>query len=413
MFFNLRKNLGIKPGLERMHELLSRLGHPEKKIKAIHIAGTNGKGSTLHFLNAALQANHYRTGVFTSPSFSGLTGHILLNDHAIDESEFIKIFKAIYPTIVEMDKKDMAPTEFEILTTIAFVYFSNNGEIVLIETGMGGRFDTTNVINPLLSIITTISMDHIDYLGETLEEIAFHKAGIIKAHAPVIVGEMDSTALQVILKEAKQKQSDCYVFDKDFSYEKQSNTQEVYWKSKKNRFPVSLSMKGEHQFKNVSLALKALEIIENMGFPLNWNKVLTGVFAVNAPGRYELLHVTPTVIADAAHNTDGIRALIHTANKDYPTQEKYVITAMFKDKDVEEMLELLCENFTSVTLTTFDHPRAASVNELLAKAGAKMMDTNEDWQALINRCIEQEDKIYYITGSLHFITLVRDYFVHL
>src|SRR5699024_8638115 len=226
VFFNHRRNIGIKPGLERIKELLDRLGNPERELNVIHIAGTNGKGSTIHFLNAALRENDYQTGIFTSPSFTGLTGHILLNGEPIEVGEFIKILNVIYPAVIEMDHSDRAPTEFEILTALAFVFFSKNGEIILIETGMVRRFDTINVVQPLISNITNIAMDHTEYLGETLREIAFHKAGIIKNHAPVIIGSMEDDALQVIKNEALKNEVDYYILGENFL---------IY-----NQFPVDL-----------------------------------------------------------------------------------------------------------------------------------------------------------------------------
>lgn len=408
-FFNQRKTLGIKPGLERMNELLSRLDHPEKKMKAIHVAGTNGKGSTIHFLNAALRANHYETGVFTSPSFTGLTGHILLNDKAITESDFIQILNRVHPHVQQMDEGDMAPTEFEVLTAIAFVYFSENGEVTLVETGMGGRFDTTNTFNPILSIITNIAIDHTAYLGETLTEIASHKAGIIKEHAPVIIGEMEEVALEVMADEAKDKETDIHYFGRDFRYEKDRNSKQMKWKSKEKEYTIELSMQGEHQLKNASVVLKALEKLENMGYKLDWDKVIDAISKTTAPGRYELIHTNPIVIADAAHNHAGIKAFIDTVHQDYPDCEIHVVVAMFRDKETKEMLDLLSEEFHSITLTSFDHPRAASAKELYNQTDSNEKYFNENWKVILDKMM-LEDKIYFITGSLHFMTLVRNVF---
>lgn len=407
-FFNNRRTLGIKPGLERIHELLANLGHPERKMKAIHVAGTNGKGSTIQFLRSALEANNYETGIFTSPSFTGLTGHIFLNDEQITEIDFITILNEMYPYIEKMDEMDSAPTEFEILTALAFVYFSKNGEIILIETGMGGRFDTTNSFQPILSIITNIAIDHTEYLGETVEEIADHKAGIIKKAAPVIVGGMDDAALEVIINEAENKDAPYYVLGKDFHYEK-INDQKTTWKSPEKQVTVRLSMHGEHQLKNMSIAFRALEELEKIGFDLNWENVIPAIEKTIAPGRFERLNQTPTVIVDAAHNPDGIRAFIDTANKQYPSSDKHVIVAMFADKDTKKMLELLGENFTTVTLTSFDHPRAAEAKDLYDLAGTNNKNLSLDWKVAIKE-VMQVGGSCFITGSLHFITLVRNYF---
>lgn len=396
IFFNNRKVIGIKPGLARVEALLKRVGHPEKNLKAIHIAGTNGKGSTLHFLNAALLANDYHVGIFTSPSFTGLSGHILLNNQSISEPQFVTIMNQLYPQVMELDKQDMAPTEFEILTVAAFMFFAKNSEIVLVETGMGGRYDTTNTVLPILSIITNVSIDHTDYLGTTLKEIAQHKAGIIKENKPVIVGEMASEALDVIRAEAKSKKSELHILGESFAYEKEQL--------------IGVNLKGKHQLKNISLARKALEVLEGKNFALDWKKARTAMNNLKLPGRFEMIYENPSIIVDAAHNIAGIQAFIDTVQSYDKSKEKHVIVGAFKDKDTEKMVNHLADFFTSVTLTTFDHPRAATASELLGKLDKDNVHKADDWQTVIQVSLTETDKSFYITGSLHFITLVRDYF---
>src|SRR5690625_3589734 len=170
-----RQQLGIKPGLERVQSLLARTGHPERKIKGIHFAGTNGKGSTMQMVQSALLAHHYRVGVFTSPSFTDVTGHMFINGKAITKKLFLELFQHLLPHIQALDEQEQQPTVFEILTVIAFMYFQENTDIVLIETGMGGRYDTTNCFVPLISVITTIAYDHMEFLGSSIEEIASQK----------------------------------------------------------------------------------------------------------------------------------------------------------------------------------------------------------------------------------------------
>ncbi len=408
-FFNQRGALGIKPGLERIHELLLLLGNPERKMKAIHVAGTNGKGSIIHFLNAALRANDYRTGIFTSPSYTGLTGHIFLNDTAISDRDFINIINDMHPHILLMDKQDMAPSEFEILTAAAFVYLADQCDIVLVETGMGGRFDTTNSVKPILSIITNIALDHMTYLGSTLEEIAFHKAGIIKAHVPVILGEMEEACLRVIKKEIEKQDAVYYMLGKHFFFQELNHAQKMSWRSEKKQFSLTLTMQGTHQLKNAAIALRALEEIEKAGFVLNWDQAITALSKTKAPGRYEVIHENPTVIVDAAHNPDGIKTFIQTTENLYGHSKKQLITAMFKDKDTKEMLRLLGEHFTQVTLTSFDHPRAASAKYLYEQTTTIQKNYYENWIEAVDKALEKDEQCF-ITGSLHFITLVRDYF---
>ncbi|GGN55395.1 MULTISPECIES: bifunctional folylpolyglutamate synthase/dihydrofolate synthase [Oceanobacillus] len=392
VFFNERKKLGMKPGLERITGLLNRLNNPEKHFKAIHIAGTNGKGSTLHFIKAALMANGYEVGVFTSPSFTGLGGHIFLNDQQLSEQALLEWMNRLFPHIREMDKANLAPTEFEILTALAFSFFAENGEIVLIETGMGGRFDTTNVLQPILSIITSIALDHTDYLGGSEEEIAWHKAGIIKKAIPVIIGNVSEEAFAVIKEEARHKHAPYYRLGIDF-----------------NRSQLNLQMKGEHQLDNVSLAIQAVLILKGNGFEMDVEKGIHQMEKTMLPGRFEQIQSNPTIILDAAHNPDGIKAFVQTANELFPDAERHVIVAMFRDKATEEMLDLLTEQFDHVTLTSFDHPRAWNLDEFQGNTSVDQIDS--DYQAVLERTL-QSDSVYFITGSLHFITEIRHYLLN-
>jgi dihydrofolate synthase/folylpolyglutamate synthase len=408
-FFNERKKIGIKPGLDRMRTLLHRLDNPEDKLKAIHLAGTNGKGSTLHFLKAALVANHYEVGVFTSPSFTGLTGHIYLNNRPISEEDFLLHLNRMYPIILEMDNQRMAPSEFEIITAIAFNYFANHGEIILVETGMGGRFDTTNCLSPILSIITNVSLDHTDYLGDSLEEIAYHKAGIIKKNTPVIIGKVKEEARAVLLKEANQLHAPTHLLEKDFFYKLAETENTLRWKNRTGEYLLHLKVKGEYQKHNVSLALQALEVLMEHDYLLDWKKAITGIEALQLMGRFELVQEEPKVIVDAAHNEAGIKAFIETVEKEYPEEEKEIIIAMFQDKEVHTMLRLLLDYFNNVTLTTFDHPRAWNPYQLPLALRKEVKRIEPDYRKVLQRPLNKE-RVYFITGSLHFITLVRKEF---
>ena len=405
-FFKQRQLLGMKPGLERIRELLHRSGNPERRMKAIHIAGTNGKGSTLHYLKNALQANGYKVGVFTSPSFQGIRGHILLDDDPIAASDFVHIFNELYPHIKEMDEQDFAPTEFEIITAMAFRFFAEHGEIMLIEAGMGGRFDTTNSFQPVMSIITNIALDHTQYLGETTKEIAFHKAGIIKQYTPVIIGEMDPEANAVIMEIAGTEQSTVYSFGKDFHYVKSGG--QYVWKYEGKEFPFHLEMMGEHQLHNASLALMALSVLETKGYSVDWQNALSAMEHTNIPGRFEVVHRDPLIIIDAAHNPDGIKAFLETVTSHYSNSDKHLIVAMFRDKAVNEMLQLLCNEFENVTWTTFEHPRAWDPYALESRYPNH--DIQPDYKQMLETIVQKQgDTVYFITGSLHFISAVRNY----
>src|SRR5699024_6204816 len=200
----------------RVFNLLEKANHPEHEINGIHFAGTNGKGSTIEMVKSALVAHEYRVGVFTSPSFIGIRGHFLINGMPIEKEKMVQLVNDLMPHIDALDAKEQHPTTFEILTVIAFMYFKDNTDIVLIETGMGGRYDTTNCFIPLISVITTIAHDHMEFLGSSIEEIASQKAGIIKEKRPLVLGNVSEAARNVILKEARVKSSFTYVYEDTF-----------------------------------------------------------------------------------------------------------------------------------------------------------------------------------------------------
>lgn len=416
-FFEERKKYGIKPGLERIKYLLQLLDNPQDKMQAVHVAGTNGKGSTITFLKNALLYNGYQVGVFMSPSIAGLTGHIFTNSEKIANKTFMSLLNDIYPAITILDDENNHPTEFEIITVLAFYYFANTVDIALIETGMGGREDTTNCFKPILSIITTIDKDHTVFLGETLREIAFHKAGIIKEKTPVIIGEIDEEARNVIKQEAELRKSPLFQLGEQFKYDRTEDKlleQCFIWKSDRiKRLLVKLNAIGKHQVDNCSIAIMALVLISEYGLKLEWKLSLQGIQNTTIPGRFEIIHLNPTVIVDGAHNSAGIRSFLQTVDDHYYDAEKYLVFAAFKDKDITDMLKLVTGKFSKVILTSFDHPRAASVELLANHTISSHVRVETDWHKIIERIHStnySNNTHYFITGSLNFIAQVRYYF---
>ncbi|MBM7597807.1 dihydrofolate synthase/folylpolyglutamate synthase [Virgibacillus halotolerans] len=408
-FFVERKSLGIKPGLDRVKELLRLLGNPQDMLKAIHIAGTNGKGSTLSFLKNALQANGYHVGVFTSPSFFGLTGYMFKDDQAIPEDVFVEICNRIYPFIIQLDNRDMAPTEFEIITAVAFVYFTRQTDIVLVEAGMGGREDTTNCFQPILSIITNVDRDHTAFLGHRLEDIAYHKAGVIKQGSPVIIGDMDEAALEVINEEVRLKRTKSYQLGNEFIYKEFKNGHSFLFTHADDQIEADVSMYGEHQVKNASIALMTLLLLKQVGYKLDMERSCVGLRRTQVPGRFEVVREQPMIILDGAHNPAGVQAFLNTVSQSFANQEKHLIFAAFKDKDLKTMQGQLQRQFSSIIFTSFDHPRAAQVADLKAAGGKKNNEYQPDWHHVIEYILTQKSGNYFITGSLHFITEVRKY----
>lgn len=414
-FFDERKSLGIQLGLDRITKLLNALDNPQLNINAIHIAGTNGKGSTINFMSSALIANHYNVGVFTSPSLDGLTGHILHNGKKISDNQLLSIFNKVYPVVQTLDKAGVYPTEFEIITAIALLFFVDNVDIALIEAGMGGRYDTTNCLKPMLSMITNVAKDHSDFLGKTIEEIAIHKAGIIKSHTPVVVGSVSEDALSIIENEANQKEAPLLLLQKDFLFngmEQNVLSQSFLWEYKDIQIPINLSMLGEHQIHNSSLALMALQLLKESGFKLKCAEVIKGISTTKLAGRFEIIEKNgQTIILDGAHNIAGIKSFIKTVESNYKDiQNKKVIFAAFKDKEYNEMLYELLPYFSEIILTTFAHPRAIPAQQLKTIANQINESVHvQDVDRIIHQINHANDynDTYFFTGSLHFISYIR------
>ncbi|WP_040981680.1 bifunctional folylpolyglutamate synthase/dihydrofolate synthase [Oceanobacillus jeddahense] len=403
-FFEKRQRLGVQPGLDRIESLLDALDHPEKKFTSIHIAGTNGKGSTGAFLQAALRANRYQVGTFTSPSLSGLTGFILHNGESISEDVFTELFQEMEPVIEEMDNQGRHPSHFEIITALAFLYFSKNVDIAIIEAGMGGRDDTTNVIQPVLSIITTVSKDHTAFLGNTITEIASHKAGIIKSRTPIITG-VEGEGLIPIINEANKKRAVLYRFGMDFTI-KDVQIDEFEWKNLGSRYRIKLQTIGLHQHQNASVAIQAIKVLKNRFGHLDMRISIEAIQKVMIPGRMEKIHDNPFILVDGAHNEAGMKAFIKTVRAIYPRRKVLVLFAAFKDKDIEEMQKQLADVFPNLYTTSFDHPRAAALTDYPLKGENEFV---EDWQAWIEDKIKTSKVPILITGSFHFINLIRSF----
>jgi dihydrofolate synthase / folylpolyglutamate synthase len=414
-FFQERKNFGIKPGLDRMEQLLKSQNNPHERIKTIHIAGTNGKGSTQAYIKEALIQHNYKVGVFTSPSLSGITGHMLINDLPIPIDLFLTHLNNLLPTIEQLDVEEMHPTEFEIITTIAFMYFVDAVDIAIIECGMGGREDATNCIHPILSIITNIAMDHASFLGNTLQEIAYQKAGIIKENTPTILGDIDDSCLAVFLQEGTLKNSTIYQYRNEYHARDsvfQQNSQAFQWKYNQISLPITIGMKGQHQIENASTALMALQLLMVAGYSIEWPKVQTAFQTATLSGRFEKLIDNPIVIVDGAHNPDGMEAFLRTVQSEYGQKEKTLIFAGFRDKELNKMMKSATPYFQTVILTTFESPRAANVEELEKQFHGNNMMVNPDWKEIVHQYVLQDKerkRAYFFAGSLHFIGLVRQY----
>jgi dihydrofolate synthase / folylpolyglutamate synthase len=409
--FDLQTNEEINLGLERIQDFLARIGNPQNDLKTVHFAGTNGKGSTLQFLRTILMEAGYSVGAFTSPHILSVHDQLSTNDGAISEEKMEETIDYVLG-LVEDKKQIETLTDFELLTVLAIVYFSkiNRQDIVLFETGMGGLQDSTNIIKPLLSIITNISLEHTAFLGHTISEIAVQKAGIIKNHTPCVIGVENIEAITVIRNYANDCHSSLYVMNEDFSI--RSNGSGFTFQSAQSsyEFP-AIQMKGQHQRENGSLAIMAAELLKKeYSLAIERTHIENGVKNAFWPSRFELVSKRPAIILDGAHNDDAVQSLVKTLKEEYPDQKFHFIFGALKDKNTVAMINMLEEIACKITFVDFNFPRAASAKQLEALSTLK----NKNYANNLSECLAKEiktlkeDELLVITGSLYLISEVKD-----
>ncbi|EID45259.1 bifunctional folylpolyglutamate synthase/dihydrofolate synthase [Parageobacillus thermoglucosidasius] len=412
-----RLRLGIKPGLERMEWMMEKLGHPERRVRAIHVAGTNGKGSTVSYLRHILQAAGYSVGTFTSPYVEKFNERISVNGRPIRDKEIVELVRAVQPLAEELETTELgAPTEFEVITAMMFYYFGkkNIQDVVIIEAGLGGRFDSTNVIYPILSIITNIGYDHMNILGETLEKIALEKAGIIKSGVPVITAVNQPEAWAVIAGKAKSLKAKTYRLGEDFSivqHEANEDGERFSIETVFSQYPdLNITMFGAHQVQNAAVAVMAADYLRMCySFLIEKEHIYEGLEKAKWIGRFERISNKPLIIIDGAHNAEGIRSLVDTVRLHYPNKDVHVLFAALADKPLEQMIPPLAGIAKTITFTSFNFPRAASAEQLAALCDHPDKACITDWERWLKEKRKQKrsDDLFLITGSLYFIAEVR------
>lgn len=422
-WIHARLRMGIKPGLKRMEWMMDRLGHPENKIKSVHVGGTNGKGSTVTFLRSILQAAGYKVGTFTSPYIEQFNERISVNGKPISDEEILELANIIRPLADELEQTDLGgPSEFEVITAMAFCYFAHHPEIdiVIYEVGLGGRLDSTNIIYPLASIITNIGLDHTKILGDTHEEIAFEKAGIIKEGTPIFTAVQHPGALKVIEKQAENRHAPIQRLTHEFSiYSHESLPKGELFSLKTSVHDyesLEICMIGKHQTENASLSVIAAEYLQQEGsFAITEEAIRRGLKLAYWPGRFEILSEKPFVVMDGAHNDEGIATLVHELTTRYSDREIHIVFAALRDKKLDKMVPQLDQVADQITFVSFDYPRAASAQDLFDFSQSQNKQKMDDWQT----CLRQEvsnikpDSLLVVTGSLYFISEAKPYLTEL
>ncbi|ENY5743156.1 folylpolyglutamate synthase/dihydrofolate synthase family protein [Listeria monocytogenes] len=405
--------LGIKPGLARMEYMMEKLNHPEKANKWVHIAGTNGKGSTLTFVRNALEEAGYKAGTFTSPYIEVFNERISVNGEPISDEMIVSLANRIKPIAEELEKTVYGPpSEFEIITAMMFLCFADyvSIDIGIIEVGLGGRLDSTNILVPLVSVITTIGMDHMELLGDTIEQIASEKAGIIKPGIPVVSGAIQKEAQEVIAEIAAKNKSNVTQLNKAFFMHNENGNityKTIYGEEISN---LSIGLFGLHQLNNAAVAIKVLQYLNTFStFEIDLAAIRRGLEKAFWPGRMEKIISNPFIMLDGAHNPEGIKTFAHSVQK-YPGPKK-IIVSILADKNYQEMLAMLKSiPNAEIILTTFDYPRAMMAEEVIQIGKNEGISLNPDWQQALNNLYETETNTkIFITGSLYFISEVRKY----
>ena len=425
-FINYEQILGIPYaqrgyGLGHVEELLSRMGDPQLAARTIHVAGTKGKGSVAAMIAQVLSASRYRTGLYTSPHLHTLRDRIKVDGTLISKAEFAVAMAEIKPSI-EVMRHDTAfrqLTYFEVLTVLAFAYFKKKGvDFQVLEVGLGGRLDATNVARPVVCIIIFISLDHTQILGNSLEEIAREKAGIVKPGCWVVLSPQPEEAASVITDICREKKAKVVQVGRDITWHKIGGDlcyQSLVVKGRTNKYQVSIPLLGDFQLENAAAAIAVLEILAAAGFAISTADITQGLNRVEWPGRFQILQQRPTVLVDGAHNVASMKRLVSNIKAYFGYRRIFLVFGTSSDKDIPGIINELVPFSPQVIVTrTAQSSRAASPPTLAAEFSKRGIEpeTGETVAEAISRALSLADTtdIICVTGSLFVVAEALDYF---
>jgi dihydrofolate synthase/folylpolyglutamate synthase len=396
-------------GLKAITELLLRLGNPQNSFQAITIAGTNGKGSTAAMTASVLCRAGYKVGLYTSPHLIDVRERIVVNGKKISLQEFDRTIAYV------KDKKAQPVTYFEFLTAVAFVYFQNKKvDIAVLEVGLGGRLDATNVCNPLVSVITNIAFDHTAYLGNTLESIAREKAGIIKQNGICITAAKQKKVLDVLKEVCQRRRAKLYCLGRDIKIKKQKDGFFTYQGFNRNLKNLTIPLQGEHQLSNSALALAAVELCGENGFSVDDAAIYAGFANTHWEARLEILQNHPLFLLDGAHNPEGISVLCRSLKKDFSFRRLILVFGALADKDYRRMLQKIVPLASIIILTQLKTKRAVPVNDIMEtvkKMGRTPIVTKNVNQAIERaRGMAKKQDLICATGSFYLAGEVKQAF---
>lgn len=425
-----RMKFGIRPGLKRMEMFTEKLGFPHRRLKFIHVAGTNGKGSTCAFLTKTLLACGYDVGTFTSPYIERYQNRIQYNGRDIEDDVLLRLANEIKPIFDEIAETEWgAPTMFEVSTVLAMLYFAKVTfpDFVVWETGLGGRLDSTNVVTPIVSVITNVGHDHMEILGDTLAAIAEEKAGIIKPGVPVVSAVEDPEAKETIRRIAADRRSTLYLMNEQFRYEplrSELNGQTLHFEGPFRRIEsVEITLNGAHQQKNAAVALMTLEVLRQYyAVVLDEEPFLEGMRTASWPGRLEIVSESPRMLLDGAHNPEGAETLANALRTVYKYDKLHMMIAMMPTKQHEGVLKHLLPLVDSLIVTEPDFFKKAEAGALAELAGNVLQVLNKtvpvtvepDWKTALRVLTERTGAadLAVVTGTLYLISDVRSWMLY-
>ncbi|WP_052913314.1 bifunctional folylpolyglutamate synthase/dihydrofolate synthase [Marinitoga sp. 1155] len=423
--YDRRGGTRIKYGLDRINKLCDLLGNPQRDFPVIHVTGTNGKGSTSKAIHNILKEHGLKVGLFTSPHLTHISERIKINGKSIKDSEFITILNEMIFSIEKMDnmKDEMSPSFFEIITALALKYFSNqNVDVAVLEVGLGGRLDATNVVVSDVSVITTVQYDHMNLLGNTLEKIAFEKAGIIKNNNNVVLGNITDSAKKIILQRANEVGiNNVFEFEKDFTFKNPAfslNWNSIDYKSKYNKIDnLIYKANGTYQPYNISTAIMAVEsFFEKKDKKLDINKTKKALKGFLWEGRFELLeYKNKNVILEGAHNISGALALKNSIKTYIKNFKRAALVGILDDKDIEGMVNIIANEFDYIIITQVPNKRSNNpeyVYALFKKFNKNVVFIKDPVEAF-NNLLSSPYDYYFVTGSLYLVGKIRGYIFNL
>lgn len=411
------QQFGMRLGLERISRICSELGNPQNNYKVIHVGGTNGKGSVCKFLESILHINGYSVGVYTSPHLQRFSERIVVNDEEILDGDVVLLVKKIKPVVEKISKKDDSPTYFEIVTAIAFQYFSDkNIDFAIVEVGLGGRYDATNIVEPLVTVITNVSLEHKNVLGKKIENIAFEKAGIIKNDIPVVTGS-EGNALEVIEKIANEKNAPINLVSNDDweRFHSDLHSQEFYVKGFLKDYDVRTSLLGEYQGENIGLTLAVTEILQMNGFYISDESIIAGISKTVYIGRMEIIERDPIILLDGAHNPKGMEKLFEALKNDFDFENLILVIGILSDKDIKSILSMIIPLAKVIVVTKSKSTRACDPNILKNMIEELGYDNEVIVKDDVNNAVQyaksiaKKNDLVCVTGSLFTVGEARNY----